>query len=55
LFQNQFGILVSFTSQYNDESWILTSVYAPCTLEGKRDFKTGSRRFKCLMKNNDLL
>jgi hypothetical protein len=38
LFYNEFSISINFTSQHNEESWVLTTVYAPCTAEGKREF-----------------
>lgn len=38
VFQNEFAISMEFTSKFNNESWILTTVYAPCTPSGKRLF-----------------
>jgi len=38
IFQNEFAISVEFPSQFNNDSWILTSVYGPCDVEGKSDF-----------------
>jgi len=38
IFQNEFAISTEFTSRINDESWVLRTVYAPCTSNGKRDF-----------------
>lgn len=38
IFSNEFAISVELNSMHNDESWILTNVYAPCTDEGKRNF-----------------
>lgn len=37
-FSNQYAILVEFTSKLNNESWLLTTIYAPCTPIGKREF-----------------
>jgi exonuclease III len=37
-FSNEFAISVDFTAKQNNEQWILTTVYAPCTLVGKRNF-----------------
>lgn len=38
IFSNTFAISVEFTSLHNNESWVLTSVYDPCTPAGKREF-----------------
>jgi len=38
IFQNEFIISVNFTSQRNGESWVLTSIYASYTPEGKIEF-----------------
>lgn len=38
VFSNRFAISIEFTSKLNNESWLLTTVYAPCTLNGKREF-----------------
>jgi hypothetical protein len=38
VFQNSFAISVEFSSLHNSDSWILTSVYAPCDDEGKQAF-----------------
>lgn len=38
VFNNNFAMSVEFTSKLNNESWILTAVYAPCTPAGKREF-----------------
>jgi hypothetical protein len=35
---NYFTLSVELTSKLNNQTWILTNVYAPCTSEGKRDF-----------------
>ena len=37
-FQNEYAISICFTSQLNEDTWILTTVYAPCTYKGKREF-----------------
>jgi hypothetical protein len=38
IFQNEFAITVEFSSNYNREAWLLTTVYAPYTPNGKRAF-----------------
>lgn len=38
VFQNDFPISVEHTSKFNNDSWILTTIYAPCTPQGKRNF-----------------
>lgn len=38
LFQNEYAISISFTSRHNEDSWVLTTIYAPCHSEGKREF-----------------
>lgn len=38
IFQNEFAVSISFTSQLKEVSRILTTIYAPCTYQGKRDF-----------------
>lgn len=35
---NEYAISVEFTSRHNNDSWIETNVYGPCTAEGKRGF-----------------
>jgi exonuclease III len=37
-FSNDYAISVEFTSKLNNENWLLTVVYAPCTPLGKRTF-----------------
>lgn len=37
-FQNEFAMSVTLTSQLNGAAWLLTTVYAPCTFHGKREF-----------------
>jgi exonuclease III len=37
-FQNNFSLSVELTSKLNNQTWLLTNVYAPRTSEGKRDF-----------------
>jgi hypothetical protein len=37
-FQNEYAVSVNLTSQLNEAIWLLTTVYAPCTPQGKRDF-----------------
>jgi hypothetical protein len=38
IFQNEYALSVELCSRLNDESWILTNIYAPCTPNGKRSF-----------------
>ena len=38
IFSNQFAISVEISSRLSDDHWIVTSVYGPCTSEGKKDF-----------------
>lgn len=37
-FMNEFSLSVEFASKHNNQTWVLTNVYAPCTSEGKREF-----------------
>jgi hypothetical protein len=37
-FQNEYAVSVNLTSQLNEAIWLLTTVYAPCKPQGKRDF-----------------
>jgi mannosylglycoprotein endo-beta-mannosidase len=37
-FTNDFAISVEFTSKLNNDNWVLTGIYSPCTAEGKRAF-----------------
>lgn len=32
------AISIEFASMHNNESWILTNIYGPCSVEGKRSF-----------------
>jgi hypothetical protein len=34
---------VQFTSNHNDEDWVLTNVYGPCHLDGKESLLLGSK------------
>jgi len=38
IFSNRFALSVEFTSKLNNETWLLTTVYSPCTPHGKREF-----------------
>jgi hypothetical protein len=38
VFQNDYCMFVEFTSKHNNESWLLSNIYAPCTASGKRLF-----------------
>jgi len=38
IFSNEHAISVQMSSMHNNDSWLLTNVYAPCTDEGKRQF-----------------
>lgn len=46
IFSNHFALSVEFTSKFNDHSWVLIAIYAPCTLVGKRDFLTWFREIQ---------
>lgn len=37
-FSNEFSMTVEFSSRHNNDSWILTNIYGPCTVEGKGNF-----------------
>jgi hypothetical protein len=36
LFSNEYVVSVEFTFKFNNESWLLTTIYAPCTPNGKK-------------------
>lgn len=38
VFMNKYAISIKFSSTLSDNEWILTTVYGPCTLDGKREF-----------------
>jgi hypothetical protein len=38
IFQNDYAQSVEFISNLSNCSWIITNIYAPCTLQGKIDF-----------------
>ena len=38
VFENDYCVSVEFVSNHNNEPWILTNIYAPCTALGKRAF-----------------
>lgn len=38
VFQDEYVVIVSFTSKYNGQEWLLTNVYGPSTHEGNCDF-----------------
>lgn len=38
VFSNRFAVSLEFTSKLNNETWLLTTIYAPCTAVGKREF-----------------
>ena len=38
IFQNEYALSVEFTSKLNNDCWVLTNIYAPCTPNGKRSF-----------------
>jgi exonuclease III len=37
-YNNSFSLFVELRSNHNDDFWLLTNVYGPCTAEGKRNF-----------------
>jgi len=38
IFQNDFCLSLEMCSKFDDDTWILSNIYAPCTYAGKRDF-----------------
>lgn len=40
VFSNAFAMSVEFVSKHNDDNWLLSNVYGPCTVDGKREFTT---------------
>jgi endonuclease/exonuclease/phosphatase family metal-dependent hydrolase len=36
--QNEYAQLIEFNSTISEAVWVLTNVYAPCTIEGKANF-----------------
>lgn len=38
VFSNNFALSIEFTSKLSNDTWILTTIYAPCTLSGKIEF-----------------
>lgn len=48
VFVNEYAISVEFISKFNGHSWVLTSVYAPCTYSGKRTFLSWFREIQML-------
>ena len=38
VFSNNFALSIEFTSKLSNDTWILTTFYAPCTLSGKIEF-----------------
>jgi hypothetical protein len=38
IFQNDYALSVEFFANSSNESWIVTNIYAPCTLHGKIEF-----------------
>jgi hypothetical protein len=38
VFQNRFTLSIEFTSLISGSSWILTNIYAPCSMDGRADF-----------------
>lgn len=45
VFQNDFALSVQMTSSHNNSSWLLTTIYAPCTCHGKRSFLEWFRNY----------
>jgi exonuclease III len=40
IYQNEYALLVEFSSNSSNGSWIITNIYAPCTPHGKIEFIT---------------
>jgi exonuclease III len=38
IFQNEFAMSLEFVSTISNASWVLTHIYAPCTIEDKQRF-----------------
>ena len=38
IFENSYCLSVQFSSNHNNDSWVLSKIYAPCTAPGKREF-----------------
>lgn len=38
VFENDYCMFVEFISKHNNESWLLSNIYALCTASGKRNF-----------------
>ena len=38
IFENSYCLSVQFSSNHNNDSWVLSNIYAPCTAPGKREF-----------------
>ena len=38
IFENRYCLSVQFLSSHNNDSWVLSNIYAPCTAPGKREF-----------------
>ena len=38
IFQNEYALSVEFTSKLNNDCWVLTNIYDPCTPNVKRSF-----------------
>ena len=38
VFSNAYALSIEFTSRHNNDYWLLTTIYAPCTQPGKREF-----------------
>jgi exonuclease III len=48
IFNSPFAMSVQFTSNHNDEDWVLTNVYGPCHLDGKKEFTTWLKNIEML-------
>jgi exonuclease III len=40
LFKNHFSLKIELTSTFFGSKWILSNIYAPCTPEGRQDFRS---------------
>lgn len=40
IFQNILCLSLEFCSKYDNDIWVLSNIYAPCTTQGKREFLT---------------
>lgn len=52
IFQNSFAITIKFSAKHNNDSWLLTNIYGPCTHEGKRNFLQWFKHYTAAVDDN---